>query len=73
MNEVPPMTLHQAATLIYEEAIAQGVPLSFDACQAIAQRLLTPRYLTHLVPGDIARHHRARYDRPRRKQEETDA
>jgi hypothetical protein len=57
------MTIEEAATRIYEEAIRYGVPLPMDACRRIAQRLLVPRYMTDMLqPGEIAQKHRERYE-----------
>lgn len=56
------MTIEEAAMAIYEEAAHQGEPLTLDVCRQIAQRLLIPRHLTNLLPGEIAQKHRERYE-----------
>lgn len=56
------MTIEEAAMQIYEMANHHGVPLPMDVCRRIAQRLATPRYMTDLLPGEIAQKHRERYE-----------
>jgi hypothetical protein len=57
------MTIEEGAERIFEEANHHGVPLPLDVCRRIAQRLMTPRYMTRLLePGEIARKHRERYE-----------
>jgi hypothetical protein len=62
--EVRPMTIEEAAMVIFEEASRQGEPLTMDVCRQIAQRLLIPRYMTNMIekPGEIAQKHRDRYE-----------
>jgi hypothetical protein len=55
------LTIEQAAEVIYMEASRQGTPLTLDACQHIAKRLLISRHL-NLNPGEIAQHQRDRYE-----------
>jgi hypothetical protein len=58
------MTIDQATEILYEEASRQGIALTRIDCESMARRLLMisiPEFFSG-KPGDIAQHHRTRYE-----------
>jgi hypothetical protein len=55
------MTINEAREIIFAEARSQGEPLTMDVALAIAKKLLAPAHSRGGKPGDVARHHRERY------------
>jgi hypothetical protein len=55
------VTVNEACEIIFMEARAQGEPLTMDVALAIAKKLFAPAREHAGRPGDVARHHRERY------------
>jgi hypothetical protein len=58
------MTIDQATEILYEEASRQGIAMSRFDCESMARKLLMiqiPEFFAG-KPGDIAQHHRTRYE-----------
>jgi hypothetical protein len=58
------MTIDQATEILYEEATRQGIAMNRADCEFMARRLLViqiPEFFSG-KPGDIAQHHRTRYE-----------
>jgi hypothetical protein len=57
------MTIDQATDILYEEASRQGIPVNRFACESMARKILLISVVdfSSMKPGDIAQHHRTRY------------
>jgi hypothetical protein len=55
------MTIEEAAVIIYDVAAFQGAPLPMDVCRQIAMKLFFPHHQPQR-PGNVAKHHRQRYE-----------
>jgi hypothetical protein len=58
------MTIDQAAEILYEEASRQGIAMNRADCESMARKLYLFSFSDFLSgkPGDIAQHHRTRYE-----------
>jgi hypothetical protein len=58
------MTIHEATEILYEEATRQGIAMNRDEAEFIARRILMIQVMdfSSTKPGDIAQHHRTRYE-----------
>jgi hypothetical protein len=58
------MTIDQATDILYEEASRQGIPVNRFACESMARKILLISVVdfSSMKPGDIAQHHRTRYE-----------
>jgi hypothetical protein len=58
------MSIDQATEILYEEASRQGIAMSRNDCESMARKLMLFSFTDFLSakPGDIAQHHRTRYE-----------
>jgi hypothetical protein len=59
------MTIDQATEILYEEATRQGIAMNRNECEFMARKILVIPQMdfSSMKPGDIAQHHRTRYER----------
>jgi hypothetical protein len=58
------MTIDQATEILYESASRQGIAMTRTDCEFMARRLYILQFSEFFSekPGDIAQHHRIRYE-----------
>jgi hypothetical protein len=58
------MTIDQATEILYESASRQGIAMNRDEAELMARMILMIPQMefSSMKPGDIAQHHRTRYE-----------